>query len=73
MEQNKSFKIETEQKMKKIPVFCWIAFSIAVFYLTIIEFGLKNVFSQLRHEIGPFTFVKVGDKISYFERILWKW
>ena len=26
----------------------------------------------LRHEIGPFSRGKVGEKISHFKRILWK-
>ena len=30
---------------------------------------LKISFSQLRHEIGPYSRVKLGEKISHFDRI----
>ena len=36
------------------------------------HFGIK-VFFSTRHEIGFFSRVKVGEKISHFKRILLKW
>ena len=37
---------------------------------SVFEYEQLNNFSQLRHEIGPFSRVKIGEKISLFKRIL---